>query len=111
MAAQKTILPNDMMRQNISIMNKSSGFSVVIVCCSSKAQARYWQKRLEEGRGSVLQKSTIVLSVEEDWPGICFFIFLFSFSHCLWICGFFPGFVSLSKILLSRENDFYNTSL
>jgi hypothetical protein len=69
MAAQKTILPNDMMRQNISIMNKSSGFSVVIVCCSSKAQARYWQKRLEEGRGSVLQKSTIVLSVEEDWPG------------------------------------------
>ena len=69
MAAQKTILPTDMMRQNITVMNKSSGFSVVIVCCSSKAQARYWQKRLEEGRKSVLQKNTIVLSVEEDWPG------------------------------------------
>ena len=69
MASQKTILPTDMMKQNIAIMNKSSGFSVIIVCCSSKAQARYWQKRLEEGRGSVLQKNTIVLSVEEDWPG------------------------------------------
>ena len=96
MAAQKTILPNDMMKQNISIMNKSSGFSVVIVCCSSKAQARYWQKRLEEGRGSVLQKSTIVLSVEEDWPGIFFFhfsFFFFSFSVDLWLFPWVREFV------------------
>ena len=64
-----SILPIDMMRENIGVMNNSPGFDIVIVCCSSKAQARYWQKRLEEGRGSVLQKSSIVLSVDEDWPG------------------------------------------
>ena len=61
--------PTDMMRQNIEVMNSSPGFNVVIICCSSAQQARYWQKRLEEGRGYVLPKDCIVLSVQEDWPG------------------------------------------
>lgn len=50
-------------------MNPSYGFNVVIVCCSSAQQARYWQKRLEGGRGSVLPSSSVVLCVQEDWPG------------------------------------------
>jgi hypothetical protein len=58
-----------MMHSNIEIMNQLSGFNVVIVCCSQCQQARYWQKRLEEGRGSVLPLSSIVLAVQEDWPG------------------------------------------
>ena len=50
-------------------MNKLEGFNVVIICCSSSLQAKYWQQRLEAGRGSVLPTSSIVLAVEEDWPG------------------------------------------
>jgi hypothetical protein len=45
------------------------GFEVVIVCCSTEQQAKYWQKRLEGGRGSVISKQSIVLAVHEDWPG------------------------------------------
>lgn len=45
------------------------GFDVVIVCCSSGQQARYWQRRLEDGRGTLLSSSCIVLAVMEDWPG------------------------------------------
>jgi hypothetical protein len=58
-----------LVRQNIAQMSGSEGFDVVIVCCSSDLQAKYWQKRLEAGRGSVLPKTSIVLSVQEDWPG------------------------------------------
>jgi hypothetical protein len=58
-----------MMESNIEIMNQLNGFNVVIICCSQSQQARYWQKRLEEGRGSVLPLSSIVLAVQEDWPG------------------------------------------
>lgn len=60
---------HEMMRKNIDVMNRLEGFHVVIVCCSNAQQARYWQKRLEEGRGSVMPQSSIVLSVQEDWPG------------------------------------------
>ena len=59
----------EQMRKNIEIMNNSSGFDIIIVCCSTEQQADYWQKRLENGKGSILQKSTIVLGVHEDWPG------------------------------------------
>lgn len=58
-----------MMKRNIEVMNSLEGFNYVIVCCSSAQQARYWQKRLEGGRGSVVPSSTIVLAVQEDWPG------------------------------------------
>jgi hypothetical protein len=61
--------PNEMMRRNIAIMNALEGFEVVIICCSSGLQAAYWQERLEAGRGSVLPVSSMVLAVEEDWPG------------------------------------------
>ena len=54
---------------NVETMNKLEGFNVVIICCSSSLQAKYWQQRLEAGRGSVLPTNSIVLSVEEDWPG------------------------------------------
>ena len=56
-------------RNNIEIMNKLEGFSVVIVCCSSYLQAQYWQGRLTKGKGSILPLESIVLAVEEDWPG------------------------------------------
>jgi hypothetical protein len=58
-----------MMRHNIEVMNQLEGFNAIIVCCSNAQQARYWQKRLEEGRGSVLPLNSVVLSVQEDWPG------------------------------------------
>jgi hypothetical protein len=45
------------------------GFDVVIVCCSSQKQANYWQKRLEDGRGSIMPTTSTVLAVQEDWPG------------------------------------------
>lgn len=59
----------EILRKNIVAMNTLEGFDVVIVCCSSGKQASYWQKRLEDGRGSVLPQSSIVLAVEEDWIG------------------------------------------
>ena len=57
------------LKKNITIMNKLEGFDVVIVCCSSEKQAGYWQKRLEDGRGSVIPQSSHVLAVQEDWVG------------------------------------------
>jgi hypothetical protein len=60
---------DEMMRRNIAIMNSLEGFDVVIVCCSSELQAAYWQDRLDAGRGSLLPGETVVLAVDEDWPG------------------------------------------
>jgi len=57
------------MRSNILAMNSLTGFSVVIVCCSNSFLSNYWQKRLEDGRGSVIAQDTMVLTVFEDWPG------------------------------------------
>lgn len=54
---------------NIDSITAENGFSVIIVCCSSEQQASYWQQRLEDGRGSLLPSSTLVLSVSEDWDG------------------------------------------
>jgi len=56
-------------RQNIEHMNSLKGFDVIIVCCSSSLQAKYWQTRLEKGKGSVLPVDSKIISVEEDWPG------------------------------------------
>lgn len=56
-------------QENISQMNALEGFNVIIVCCSSELQANYWQKRLDDGKGSVIAPDTIVLAVNEDWPG------------------------------------------
>lgn len=38
------------MRSNIAKMNQLNGYDVVIVCCGSEHQARYWQSRLEQAR-------------------------------------------------------------
>lgn len=59
----------DLLRLNVQVMNSLVGFDVVIICCSSSKQANYWQKRLEDGRGSILPKESLVLAVQEDWPG------------------------------------------
>lgn len=58
-----------MIRNNIEFMNKLDGFSVIIVCTSTPMQAAFWQKRLEDGKGSILPKDAMVLAVDEDWPG------------------------------------------
>jgi len=60
---------SDILKKNIATMNSLEGFDVVIVCCSSQKQANYWQKRLEDGRGSIMPATSIVLAVQEDWPG------------------------------------------
>ena len=59
-----------MLQKNIQLMNHSeSGFDVIVICCSSEKQARFWQSRLLDGRGSVLPSKAMVLAVDEDWPG------------------------------------------
>ncbi len=58
-----------MLQGNIEEMNKLEGFNVVIICCSSAKLAHYWQERLEKGKGSVLSPGSLVLCVDEDWPG------------------------------------------
>ena len=62
-------MASSMRVSNVATMNKLEGFNVVIICCSSLLQAKYWQQRLEAGRGSILASDSVVLSVEEDWPG------------------------------------------
>ena len=41
---------HNMMLANIDAMSWQFGFDVIIVCCSSGQQARYWQRRLDDGR-------------------------------------------------------------
>lgn len=69
MAAQMDPSKLDIVNSNIVAMNSLQGFDVIIVCCSSDLQASYWQKRLEGGRGYVSPKDSIILAVQEDWPG------------------------------------------
>ncbi len=45
------------------------GFDVVIVCATSKSQARFWQLRLNRARGKLLLSTAVVLVVCEDWKG------------------------------------------
>lgn len=60
---------NAMMLKNIDSMNSLEGFDVVIVCCSSGKLADFWQHRLDQCKGSILSPKSIVVAVEEDWPG------------------------------------------
>jgi hypothetical protein len=39
-----------MMKANIDSMVWENGFDVIIICCSSGQQARYWQRRLDDNR-------------------------------------------------------------
>ena len=56
-------------KANIDSITTENGYNVLIVCCSSEQQAGYWQSRLEDGRGSLLPSSALVLAVSEDWEG------------------------------------------
>ena len=58
-----------MIKSNIDSISVEKGYDVVIICCSSEEQAGYWQQRLENGRGSLLAPSALVLAVSEDWEG------------------------------------------
>lgn len=58
-----------MMSKNVEMMTWESGYDVIIVCCSSGEQARYWQRRLDDNRGTLIPSNCIVLAVKEDWPG------------------------------------------
>jgi len=57
------------LRTNIELMNSLESFDVVIVCCGKPDEAKYWQTRLTNGKGSVLAEATTVVAVHEDWPG------------------------------------------
>lgn len=46
-----------------------NGMDVIIVSTSSQAQADYWQRRLDAGRGQVCPARTVIIALEEDWPG------------------------------------------
>ena len=54
---------------NIGIMNQLESFDVVIICCSKDKQASYWQKRLNDGKGSIVSNNCTIIAVDEDWPG------------------------------------------
>lgn len=51
------------------ISSGESGYDVVIVCTSNENQCKYWQARLEHGKGSVIPTTCKVIAVHEDWPG------------------------------------------
>ncbi len=55
---------------NIARMNDvSQGYDAIILCTSSSLHAAYWQDRLDRMKGLIIKKDTIVLAVDEDWPG------------------------------------------
>jgi hypothetical protein len=58
-----------MMAENVETMNWEQGYDVIIICCSSGEQARYWQRRLDDNRGTLIPSNCVVLAVKEDWPG------------------------------------------
>eukprot|EP00612_Vaucheria_litorea_P002134 CAMPEP_0171453094 /NCGR_PEP_ID=MMETSP0945-20130129/944_1 /TAXON_ID=109269 /ORGANISM="Vaucheria litorea, Strain CCMP2940" /LENGTH=517 /DNA_ID=CAMNT_0011977901 /DNA_START=163 /DNA_END=1712 /DNA_ORIENTATION=- len=59
---------NDWRVENVRKMGDTSGFDVLIVCTSSRGQAKYWQERLETNP-SISSNKTTVLTVFEDWKG------------------------------------------
>eukprot|EP00933_Yihiella_yeosuensis_P080854 TRINITY_DN9436_c0_g3_i1.p1 TRINITY_DN9436_c0_g3~~TRINITY_DN9436_c0_g3_i1.p1 ORF type:complete len:559 (-),score=115.37 TRINITY_DN9436_c0_g3_i1:189-1781(-) len=59
----------DVKRRNVSLMEASRGYDVTIVCTSDENQAKYWEQRLNERKGTVIPKESCVIAVDEDWPG------------------------------------------
>jgi hypothetical protein len=47
----------------------SSGPDILIVSTNTQHQEDFWQKRLKELRGVILNPNAVVLAVTEDWPG------------------------------------------
>lgn len=69
-----SVLPPEQQRlANIDAMNacpaNGTGMDVIIVSTTNEADARYWQQRLEAGRGQVTNQNALILAVHEDWPG------------------------------------------
>eukprot|EP01035_Chromulina_nebulosa_P018919 gene18919-24723_t len=60
---------DEIVLKNIEYMNTLDGFNIVIICCSSQLQADYWQGRLTKAKGSIIPLDSVVIAVEEDWPG------------------------------------------
>ncbi|MCP4608412.1 MAG: hypothetical protein GY845_06845, partial [Planctomycetes bacterium] len=56
-------------RDMYTAVEDGRGFDVIIVVSSNKDQAKFWQKRLEATKGSVIGRGAEVISVEEDWLG------------------------------------------
>lgn len=54
-------------RAALDRMLRVEGFSVVIVCTGTEWQAKFWQARLERGKGYVIPSACQVLCVHEDW--------------------------------------------
>lgn len=54
-------------RAALDRMLRVEGFSVVIVCTGTEWQAKFWQARLERGKGYVIPENCQVLCVDEDW--------------------------------------------
>mmetsp|Transcript_69332 Transcript_69332/g.144774 ORF Transcript_69332/g.144774 Transcript_69332/m.144774 type:complete len:528 (-) Transcript_69332:232-1815(-) len=59
----------DVKLANVAAMKAESGYDVTIVCCSDAPQAAFWQAHLEQGKGSVIPASSLVIAVDEDWEG------------------------------------------
>jgi hypothetical protein len=49
--------------------SEEGGMDIVVVSCTTPGQERYWQSRLEEGRGQVLNADALAVAVFEDWEG------------------------------------------
>jgi hypothetical protein len=62
-------MADEKMMENVDVMNNLEGFDVVIVCTGNELQAKYWQQRLTDGKGSVVSSASVILAVHEDWPG------------------------------------------
>ncbi|KAJ8599959.1 hypothetical protein CTAYLR_002845 [Chrysophaeum taylorii] len=54
-------------RSALERMLRVEGFSVVIVCTGTEWQAKFWQARLERGKGYVIPATSDVVCVHEDW--------------------------------------------
>ena len=61
----------DIAKKNIEsmCMSGTEGYDVIILCCGTSLQSSYWQKKLDDGKGSCLPLNSLVFAVEEDWPG------------------------------------------
>lgn len=55
--------------KNIDAMQAECGYDVTIVCASDQQQAKFWQQRLTEGKGTVVPTNSAVVVVDEDWEG------------------------------------------
>lgn len=62
-----------MLKENLDLIDhavsNNIGMDVIIVSTSNPQQELFWQKRLEKRIGDILKKDTIIVSINEDWPG------------------------------------------